>query len=134
MFEIFIKYVNTYSIKQISSANLLFKLFRKKLFYRFKVVTFYLFEFWLAETIFTQKTNPFFILGYGTATCDCDDIHMDRFEKPPCTLYSLKASYVMVIFGSFVLHTNLEFLIVPISTNFIPRFFFDFFYEVKKSR
>ena len=44
-------------------------------------------------------------LGYGTATCDCDDIHMDRFEKPPCTLYSLKASYVMVIFRSYDLLT-----------------------------
>ena len=69
-----------------------------------------MFEFWrqnhrLDETIFILKTNPFFILGYGTPTCDCDDIHMDRFEKPPCTLYSLKASYVMVIFRSYDLLT-----------------------------
>ena len=54
-----------------------------------------------------KKLTHIFFLGFGTPTCDCDDIHMDRFEKPPCTLYSLKASYVMVIFRSYDLLTFL---------------------------
>ena len=34
--------------------------------------------------------------GYGMATYDCDDGNMDRYKKPPCTLFALKGSYPMV--------------------------------------